>query len=61
MSIDLCFGLVLSLAGQTDTQIEQPVQSSGATWMVYFIPVNSPPLKSIDLNASGALASSAGS
>src|SRR5665811_1210521 len=41
MSIDLCFGLALSLAGQTITQIEQPVQSSGATWMVYFIPLNS--------------------
>jgi hypothetical protein len=29
----LCFGFDLSLAGQTWTQSEQPVQSSGATWM----------------------------
>ncbi len=61
MSIALCFGLALSLAGQTSTQSAQPVQSSGATWIVYFIPLNSPPLKSIDLKVSGAPASAAGS
>ena len=29
---------LLFLAGQMSTQMPQPVQSSGATWMVYFIP-----------------------
>jgi hypothetical protein len=38
MSIALCFGFDLSLAGQTITQSVQPVQSSGATWIVYFCP-----------------------
>ena len=34
MSIALCFGFDLSLAGQNITQSVQPVQSSGATWIV---------------------------
>ncbi len=34
----LCFGLVRSLAGQTLTQRLQPVQSSGATWIVKSLP-----------------------
>jgi len=55
MSIDLCFGFALSLAGQTWTQMPQPVQSSGATWMVYFMPLNSLPLKSTALKVAGAL------
>ena len=38
MSMALCFGFDLSLAGQTITQRVQPVQSSGATWIVYFRP-----------------------
>ena len=41
MSRDLCRGFALSLAGQTTAQRLQPVQSSGATWIVYFIPLNS--------------------
>ena len=40
----LCFGLVRSLAGQTFTQRLQPVQSSGATWMVKSFPLYSLPL-----------------
>ena len=46
MSIALCFGFALSLAGQTITHRLHPVQSSGATWIVYFLPLNSAPLKS---------------
>jgi hypothetical protein len=41
MSIALWRGFVLSFAGQTDTQSEQPVQSSGATCTVYFEPFQS--------------------
>ncbi len=37
----LCRGADLSLAGQTMTHRLQPVQSSGATWIVYFQPLNS--------------------
>ena len=29
---------LLFFAGQTSTQMPQPVQSSGATWIVYFMP-----------------------
>ena len=61
MSSDLCFGFDLSFAGQTATQRVQPVQSSGATCTVYFFPLYSVPLKSIDLKVGGALARSAGS
>ena len=41
MSIALCLGLDLSFAGHTITQSVQPVQSSGATWSRYFIPLKS--------------------
>ena len=34
MSIALCFTSLLLFAGQTSTQTPQPVQSSGATWIV---------------------------
>src|SRR5512143_639207 len=61
MSIALCFGLALSLAGQIITQRLQPVQSSGATWSEYFLPLNSRPRKSVDLNVAGASLSAAGS
>ena len=61
MSIALCFGFDLSLAGQTITHRLQPVQSSGATWIVYFFPLNSAPLKSMDLKVAGALASASAS
>ena len=37
------------------------MQSSGATWMVYFMPLNSLPLKSVDLNVAGAPAERCGS
>ena len=39
MSMALCFGFALSLAGQTITHRLQPVQSSGATWIVYCLPL----------------------
>jgi hypothetical protein len=61
MSMALCFGFALSFAGQIITHRLQPVQSSGATWIEYFLPLNSLPLKSIDLNVAGALAASEGS
>ncbi len=41
MSSALCLGLDLSRAGQTLAHRVQPVQSSGATWMVYFVPAKS--------------------
>ena len=34
MLIDLWFAAVFDFAGHTSTQTPQPVQSSGATWMV---------------------------
>ena len=37
MLMALRIGLVLSRAGQASTHRLQPVQSSGATWMVNFI------------------------
>ena len=43
MSIALCRGFALSFAGQTTTHRLQPVQSSGATWIVYCWPSNSRP------------------
>src|SRR5512145_26758 len=61
MSIALCFGFALSFAGQIITHRLQPVQSSGATWIEYFLPLNSAPLKSVDLKEAGALAASDGS
>jgi hypothetical protein len=60
MSMALCRGLDLSFAGQTITHKEQPVQSSAATWMVYFAPFHSLPRKSVDLKLPGAPASFAG-
>src|SRR5215471_3106290 len=48
----------LFLTGQTSTQSAQPVQSSGATWMVYFIPFHSLSRASVDLNVAGAPSSS---
>src|SRR4051812_26178177 len=48
----------LFLTGQTSTQTPHPVQSSGATWMVYFIPAHSLSRASQDLNVDGAPASS---
>ena len=37
-SIALCSGFALSRTGQTATQMPQPVQSSGATWTVSWVP-----------------------
>src|SRR5262249_30762360 len=48
----------LFLTGQTSTHTPHPVQSSGATWMVYFIPAYSLSRTSHDLNVDGASASS---
>src|SRR5262249_8984363 len=50
---------LLFLAGQTSTQIPQPVQSSGATWIVYFRPCHSLSRESAALKVAGALSSSA--
>src|SRR5215467_16252207 len=47
---------LLFLAGQMSTQIPHPVQSSGATWMVYFSPCHSRSRASVALNVAGALA-----
>jgi hypothetical protein len=60
MSMALWRGVALSLAGQTSTQSPQPVQSSGATWIVYFHPFSSIDLKSSARNAAGAAASMSG-
>src|SRR5579864_1798289 len=49
---------LLFFTGQTSTQTPQPVQSSGATWIVYFIPAHSLSRASHDLKVEGALASS---
>src|SRR5688500_1415391 len=54
MSIALCFGFDLSLAGQTITHRWQPVQSSGATWIEYCCPLYSRPLYGVDLKVGGA-------
>src|SRR3954452_8308062 len=54
MSMALCFGLVRSLAGHTLTHRLQPVQSSGATWIVKCLPWCSLPLYMVDLNVDGA-------
>ena len=45
---------LLFLTGQTSTQTPHPVQSSGATWMVYFIPAHSLSRASQALNVEGA-------
>src|SRR5262249_26724898 len=49
---------VLFLAGQISTQIPHPVQSCGATWMLYFIPAHSLSRTSVDLKVDGAFSSS---
>ncbi len=60
MSRALWRGLLRSFAGQTATQSPQPVQSSGATWIVNARPARSPPLAATDWNPAGACASAAG-
>ncbi len=54
MLMALCPFCVFDSAGQNSTQTRQPVQSSGATWMVYLEPFTSADLKSIDLKVEGA-------
>src|SRR5215470_18497652 len=49
---------VLFLAGQISTQMPHPVQSSGATWMLYFILAHSLSRTSVDLKVAGAASSS---
>ena len=49
---------LLFLTGQISTQTPQPVQSSGATWIVYFMPAHSLSRASQDLKVLGALSSS---
>src|SRR5438552_17822568 len=58
MKIALSLVSLLFLAGQMSTQMPQPVQSSGATWMVYFMPCHSLSRTSVDLKVAGAPASS---
>ena len=48
----------LFFAGQISTQIPHPVQSSGATWMLYFMLPHSLSRTSVDLKVAGALSSS---
>ena len=48
-------------AGQVSTQIPQPVQSSGATWIVISIPGRSRARHSFDVKPSGAPSSAPGS
>src|SRR5678815_2748471 len=57
MSMALCLGFVRSFAGQTLTQRLQPVQSSGATWIVKKLSSYSLPLYCVDLKVAGASAS----
>ncbi len=45
---------LLFLTGQTSTQTPHPVQSSGATWIVYFMPAHSLSRASHDLKVAGA-------
>src|SRR4030095_10992812 len=45
---------VLFLAGQMSTQMTHPLQSWGATWIVYFIPAHSLSRAAVALNVSGA-------
>src|SRR5438552_10083208 len=45
---------LLFFAGQMSTQMPHPVQSSGATWIVYFKPCHSLSRTSVDLKVVGA-------
>ena len=47
---------VLLLAGQTSTHTPQPVQSSGATWMVRWCPARSFDRNGLLTNSAGASA-----
>src|SRR5579872_7427282 len=49
---------LLFFTGQTSTQTPHPVQSSGATWMVYFMPAHSLSRAAQDLKVPGAPSSS---
>ena len=60
MLIALCLATSRLLAGQTSMHRPQPVQSSGATWIVIFQPSYSLPFQSADSKPCGALASAAG-
>src|SRR5262249_8044696 len=51
----------LFFAGQTSTHRAHPVQSSGATWIVYFSPCQSRSIASHALNAGGAVSKHFGS
>ena len=53
MSIALCLATSLLRAGQTSTQMLQPVQSSGATWIVIRCSERSAPFHGIDLKPAG--------
>jgi hypothetical protein len=56
MLMALCLATSLLTAGQTSTQMPQPVQSSGATWTVIRWPGSSLPLHGRDWNVAGASA-----
>src|SRR5262249_441773 len=51
----------LFFAGHTSTHRAHPVQSSGATWIVYFSPYQSRSLASQALNVGGAVSRDVGS
>ncbi len=60
MLMALCRTSLLLLAGQTSTQSEQPVQSSGATWRVYRAFANSRQRAGAVLNVGGRVAEQCG-
>src|SRR5579862_1339589 len=54
MLIALSLASLLFFTGQISTQTPHPVQSSGATWIVYFMPAHSLSRASQDLKVAGA-------
>jgi len=53
MLMALCLTISFDLAGQISTQMRQPVQSSGATWITIRFPRRSWPVDSFQRNPSG--------
>ena len=56
----MCLTSSLECAGHVSTQIPQPVQSSGATWIVISIPGRSRAFHSFERKLSGAPSSASG-
>ena len=57
----MCFATSFDRAGHVSMQMPQPVQSSGAIWIVRAIPGRCLSRQSLCLNPSGAPSSAAGS